>query len=994
MEFWSRDGSLLGTKESLKDLIFEITGIPHRALCGAPLSGFPPTERLRWAATRQTKRKEDKAYSLLGIFDISMTSRYGEEDYAFVRLQRKIDKSWNPAHRPPVDSGLHKLPDEAEAAALREEHRRVLLDSLSFEQIDARHATIKEAQRSTCEWILAHPDYVAWNDKEKAARQQQILWVAGKPGAGKSTLMKFLLANAKRSKLEDEIILSFFFNARGDDLEKETRGMYRGLLIELFHEAPDLQYILDDAGSSNPSDGQSSLWTLETLQKLLSRAVRNLGRRRVKCFIDALDECDEKQVQDMIDFLEELGEDMLGNHGRVYFCLASRHYPTLEVRNGVRLILEDETGHADDLRRYIHRRLKAGKSRDVDSIYQQVQEKANGVFLWVALVVDILNEEFRRGRIFAVKRRLRKTPTGLSDLFKDLLRRDCVNMDDLLLCIQWILFAKRPLGREEFYFAMVTGLEHEHAIGWKPEPWNPGKPHQPTVEDMNRFVLNASKGLAELTRSRTAPTVQFVHESVRDFLIKDGGLCELWPELDRGLASQSHEKLKKCCLDYLAADLSSEVNLAKALPKAASPDMKQLRRSISDKYPFLQYASKEIFHHANEAACEIDQKAFLERFPTVRWIRIGNVYHLYDNRRHTAGSNIMYVLAGYGHSRLIAALPCDNVWRRYSATRYQFIPVAAYANGHPNTLQVLLGGSGATHMDAIVRDPGFGRASSVGTTQDLLVWAAMNDSWAFVEYLLCAHAGKGLFSTNARYKELSALSLAASADMTHIVQLLVKKGADLGPHANAQHEPYGTALHAAANTGSEKTVRLLLEMGADIHAKPFPHDTAFNVAVKGGWAQTALLLLQRDSKADKHDALCGASFRGHMEVAQMLLDMGTDANGPGCARSPLYYASKNGHKEIVELLIRAGADVNAVVSNDYNTALQAASASGHTEIVSLLLDKGANVNAEGGLRGDARYAASASGHEEIVSLLLDKGADVSASGLYGPTSMLLTSRVI
>lgn len=58
---------------------------------------------------------------------------------------------------------------------------------------------------------------------------------------------------------------------------------------------------------------------------------------------------------------------------------------------------------------------------------------------------------------------------------------------------------------------------------------------------MALFVVASSKGLAEVTKSRNKPTVQFIHESVRDFLIKDGGLCELWPHLNDALANSSHD---------------------------------------------------------------------------------------------------------------------------------------------------------------------------------------------------------------------------------------------------------------------------------------------------------------------------------------------------------------------------------------------------------------------------------------------------------------------
>jgi Heterokaryon incompatibility protein (HET) len=92
VEFFSREEKLLGNKKTLEELIHDITDIPITALQGAPLSGFLVDERLLWAAKRDTKKKEDKAYSLLGIFNVFMPLIYGEEENAFIRLKEEIDK--------------------------------------------------------------------------------------------------------------------------------------------------------------------------------------------------------------------------------------------------------------------------------------------------------------------------------------------------------------------------------------------------------------------------------------------------------------------------------------------------------------------------------------------------------------------------------------------------------------------------------------------------------------------------------------------------------------------------------------------------------------------------------------------------------------------------------------------------------------------------------------------------------------------------------------
>jgi hypothetical protein len=91
VEFFCSNGNQLGDKKSLERQLYEITGIAVLALQGAPLSAFSVDERMKWAENRETKREEDKAYSLLGIFDIHMPLIYGEgKENALRRLQEEI----------------------------------------------------------------------------------------------------------------------------------------------------------------------------------------------------------------------------------------------------------------------------------------------------------------------------------------------------------------------------------------------------------------------------------------------------------------------------------------------------------------------------------------------------------------------------------------------------------------------------------------------------------------------------------------------------------------------------------------------------------------------------------------------------------------------------------------------------------------------------------------------------------------------------------------
>ena len=93
VEFFSKEWEPLGNKKSLERYICEITGIPAKALLGNTLSNFNVAERLSWAENRETTRKEDKAYSLLGIFDVHIPLIYGEgRENAMERLREVIDR--------------------------------------------------------------------------------------------------------------------------------------------------------------------------------------------------------------------------------------------------------------------------------------------------------------------------------------------------------------------------------------------------------------------------------------------------------------------------------------------------------------------------------------------------------------------------------------------------------------------------------------------------------------------------------------------------------------------------------------------------------------------------------------------------------------------------------------------------------------------------------------------------------------------------------------
>ncbi|PQE04506.1 hypothetical protein CJF31_00007327 [Rutstroemia sp. NJR-2017a BVV2] len=91
VKFFSQEGELLGDKKLFEQQLHEITGIAIKALQGSPLSQFSVAERMSWAEKRMCKREEDRAYSLLGIFGVTMPLIYGEgRENAIRRLREAI----------------------------------------------------------------------------------------------------------------------------------------------------------------------------------------------------------------------------------------------------------------------------------------------------------------------------------------------------------------------------------------------------------------------------------------------------------------------------------------------------------------------------------------------------------------------------------------------------------------------------------------------------------------------------------------------------------------------------------------------------------------------------------------------------------------------------------------------------------------------------------------------------------------------------------------
>jgi hypothetical protein len=260
-----------------------------------------------------------------------------------------------------------------------------------------------------------------------------IYHISGKAGSGKSTLMKFLCQNPRlRSELKEWagdkklVFANFFFWASGDKLQRSLEGLYRSLLFEILNQCPELIWeVFPDQWAkvkSNLTRWEGMPFSLSELKHALEILITKCSFRhhRFFFFIDGLDEYPGDST-DQLELAMTLKKWTLSLD--IKMCVSSRpHTEFLDVfDSNLRMHLHQLT--YGDIQRFT--RAMFEKEPNFDStneachdIIQHIVDKADGVFLWVRLVVRSLLEGFRhRYPLAYLEQRLEKMPRELDSLF-------------------------------------------------------------------------------------------------------------------------------------------------------------------------------------------------------------------------------------------------------------------------------------------------------------------------------------------------------------------------------------------------------------------------------------------------------------------------------------------------------------------------------------------------------------------------------------------------
>ncbi|KAK3339419.1 ankyrin repeat-containing domain protein [Neurospora tetraspora] len=630
------------------------------------------------------------------------------------------------------------------------------------------------------------------------ARRQDIALVhpnTGHPGTGKSTLMKHIWRHCQRA-LQGRTVATYFFHARG--------------------ESPPLVIL-----------------------------------------IDALDECSDSQVRDVVKFLEQLSITCLRSEANVCICLSSRHYPHITMAKYQEFVVENRNGHDTDIATYVHDNL----TKSNPDIEKEVLNKASGIFMWVVLVVAMLNKAYDEGKIEAMEQKLREVPKDLDELFLTILSEENPDKHETILMLQW------------------------------------------------RRITYSSKGLIEVPKAKG--TVQFIHESSLD------------PALESNPIGQSHDRLKNCCVSFtqihasmLNDRLRNKISMDRDHLDSQYPFLEYASlywldhaeaaeaRNVSQT-EFLRGIKEdhgvERLSLAHTWFC-YDKALPWEKCGEYADLLFASVIHSYnsiakillEHRADISPQGWDYgpalqasaIKGSTEMSRLLIEYGADpNGWHGgytplQDATRY----------GYKESVRLLL--EHGADVNAISPD---GTALCLALHRDSFERCTVSEIKDLIK-LLVEHGA----DVNVSYGEYASNALhdAALDGDEEIVRLLLEHGADV----NARGGRYDTALQAAAcaanmplhysRGGDPKwtdITKMLLDNGADVNAQGGEYGTA----------------LQAAASYPYYNYPIGDGGTEMRIIAQMLLDHGADVNAQGGKYGTALQAAISTGQKDIEILLRA-----------------------------------------------------------------------------------------
>ncbi|KAK8097440.1 hypothetical protein PG984_016579 [Apiospora sp. TS-2023a] len=411
-------------------------------------------------------------------------------------------------------------------------------DSLMFPSYDWRKMELHgRALQGSCAWVFDHPVFQAWLDKPQGP-----LWIKGKPGSGKSTLMEILVEDFEKSSKHPNIVpLHFFFVRFGyskGSIRSSPQGLYRTLLFQLLEKVPEatteFQEYCSQRIRSCKRRGTVFEWDqndTDIIRQHLNVAFGRLAKtdKSIRVFVDAIDEVNPRESEDVALYLDQLDRRLRGMGLDFRLCISSRHLPINTVSEKHNIVLERENKR--DIENYVRNQFSSRNitlresltdSRQLQILENKIISYSDGMFFWVwSKVPDVIKAlNYYPDNIEIAEKALEEVPGELDMIYADMLTNLIVPTDrsDAYSLLNWASRTPDPMhmGRlvQEVRFSDAYSL-----------------PSVGTLEEflkINTRISRFSGGLLEALHALEESValqdaiVKFMHPSVRSYLQNHG----------------------------------------------------------------------------------------------------------------------------------------------------------------------------------------------------------------------------------------------------------------------------------------------------------------------------------------------------------------------------------------------------------------------------------------------------------------------------------------
>ncbi|KAL2686826.1 hypothetical protein Neosp_004368 [[Neocosmospora] mangrovei] len=420
-----------------------------------------------------------------------------------------------------------------------------IINSLKFRDIRSREDAISEAYQQTCSWVFER-DFEGRDRRHSWScfptwlrdKTNEPFWITGKPGSGKSTLLKFILQHPQlRPELENWagdlplVTASYYAWNAGSDLQKSRQGLIRTLLFQSLKMKPELvprvaprRWSLLRLLRKVVEQPEWEMWELEeSMSHLLCECGRAIS---LALFIDGLDEFQVEHVEMKKEILDPL--QAIYSQQATKVCVASREWIEFDdvFHQHPKLRMQDLT--FPDMKHYAMEELAASRGflelqsifpNETKALVDELLGKANGVFLWLTIVVKSLLRAGSQGRgLSHLQALVSALPSDLADLYSSIWRsieKDIISDSSKLLSI--VRATHEPLDA-----VLVWLADDSHPLTFDIECVLARAGARSTIVDnIKRRLSSNTRGILEVSSSGI---VNFLHRTARDWAVKP----EVW----------------------------------------------------------------------------------------------------------------------------------------------------------------------------------------------------------------------------------------------------------------------------------------------------------------------------------------------------------------------------------------------------------------------------------------------------------------------------------